>query len=68
MKVTFGCDNGANCQSLREETFDTADGIGLDGFNASDWGELTNEEKQASAVEWANDCMEIWFKEGSDGV
>jgi hypothetical protein len=62
MKVKFFCDSGANIHSCRSETLDTVEDLGLED---GEWEELSEDEKQRLAVDWANEHLEIYFEEQS---
>lgn len=61
MKVTFYCNSGANIHSCREEEMDTVEDLGLD---EGEWEKMSEDQKYKVAEEWANDRLEIGFKEG----
>lgn len=60
MKVEFCCDSGANIHSCRKQTVDTVKDLGLD---EGEWEGMGEEDKYKIAEEWANDRLEIYFKE-----
>lgn len=60
MKVKFFCDSGANIHSCRSATLDTVKDLGLD---EGEWETYSEDEKYKVAEEWANDRLEIYFKE-----
>jgi hypothetical protein len=62
MKIRFFCDSGANIKSCRREVMDTED----IGYTAEEWRELTEDDKQKAAEEWAWDRLEIGFEEIED--
>ena len=59
MKVKFVCDSGANIHSAREEVVD------LEDWDISDteWGNMTEKQKQDLVEEWAYDRLEIYWDE-----
>lgn len=59
MKITLCCNSGANIHSLRSETFEVEDL----GYSPLEWVALSEEEKQEVAEQWANERLEIYFKE-----
>ena len=60
MKVQFFCNSGANIHSERRQTFDTK----LDlKYSDDEWSALSDDEKYELATEWANERLEIGFKE-----
>ncbi len=59
MKIEFYCNSGANAFSCRKEVF-TIDDLGM---SEQQWDALSDDEKYAQAEEWANDRLEIGWKE-----
>jgi hypothetical protein len=59
MKVRFYCDSGANIHSCRDEIVD------LNSWNISDeeWKNMSDDEKEQLAVDWANESLEIGYQE-----
>ena len=57
-KVIFYCDNGANIHSTQKEIVDPVNDWGVDN-----WDEMTEEEKQKVALEWAYEYLDIGYKE-----
>jgi hypothetical protein len=64
MKVEFFCDSGANIKSCRKEIVDTVKNLGLD---PGEWEKMTDDEKYEMAREWAENRLEIGFKEIDGG-
>lgn len=60
MKIRLYCENGANCQSLREETIDTVKEWGME---EGEWENKTEEEKQDLVKEWVYDRLEYGYQE-----
>lgn len=59
MKIEFFCNSGANINSCRREVVD----IGDWGVSDEEWDGLTENQKFEMAQEWANDRLEIGYKE-----
>ena len=59
MKIKFCNNNGANCQSLREDTI-TLEEIGL---TERGWKNMAEEEKLKLVEEWMWDKMDLWYEE-----
>ncbi len=59
MKVKFVCDSGANIHSAREEVVDLEDW----GISDTEWGNMTEKQKQDLVEEWAYDRLEIYWDE-----
>jgi len=59
MRVKFWCNNGANCKSKREETFDTEDW----NISSEEWHNMTEEEKNGHLQNWINDSMDSGYEE-----
>lgn len=59
MKVKFVCNSGANIHSVRQETFDTEDL----GFTEEEWNELSDDSKFEMVQDWANERLEIYWKD-----
>lgn len=60
MKVKFCCDNGANIDSVRKETFDTQKHFGL---TDEDWQEMSEDEKLKMVEDWMWERLNFWFEE-----
>jgi hypothetical protein len=59
MKVRFICDSGANIHSARKAELDTVKDLGLDD---GEWEEYTDEERQETVNDWANNRLEIYWE------
>lgn len=59
MKVRFACNNGANAFSKRVEEFDFEELR----ITRAEWEDMTDEERQQMAEEWAHNYIEIWYEE-----
>lgn len=64
-KVVFFCDSGANIHSCREEEVDTVEELGMED---GEWEKMSDEEKYKTVEEWANDRLEIGWKDKKRGI
>ena len=60
MKVKFACDNGANAQSERTDTFDTVTDL---GYEEGEWEKLDEDAKYEAVRDWAMERFDYWFEE-----
>lgn len=60
MKIEVWCDSGANIHSRRKEVFDLEDDFGI---TEEEWNDYTEKQKYELAEEWANDRLDIGFRE-----
>lgn len=59
MKVKFWCDNNANIDSQRSETFELSDF----GYTEEEWKAMSEEEKQKHVEDWAMERFDFGFEE-----
>ena len=58
--VKFFCNSGANIHSCRSQTMDTVKDLGLE---EGEWEDMSDEEKQQEAEDWAWQRLEIYYED-----
>lgn len=60
MKIKVWCDSGANIHSRRSDTLDLEDDFGITN---EEWSDYTEEQKYELVQDWANERLDIGFRE-----
>jgi hypothetical protein len=62
IKIKVWCDSGANIHSCRSATLEPSDW----GYTEEEWEDLSEDEKEDLALQWAWERLDIGFRETTE--